>query len=366
MDGSLPFYLSPLRATLKLMSYTLIDSDEDIQSLLDQWKERGVRQVAMDFEGEFNLHCYGEHLCLIQIFDGEHFFLVDPLAADQEASRRSALELGKPFSPFLDSATNSRLTVEGLRLLLESPQVEKLWFDCASDGELVWKKFGIRLAGVYDLFREAKVLGLVGPGLAGNLAALTERFVKGGAQGQNAMASGEGNRGGLSKKQLQQTNWMRRPLSPPQLEYALEDVAHLFALRERLDQLAVEKKLLSQVQAAMKGVPHVRQEVVAGHTKLPGYKRLKSHQQVYLRHFFEARDTVARQLNRPPFHVLDKHLLVRLAQKAPLAAGQLQAELGGTSRSARLLLPLMVSAMEAAGQEVARMKPRSAGEGGRS
>ena len=130
------------------MSYTLIDSDEDIQSLLSQWKGRGVRQVAMDFEGEFNLHCYGEHLCLIQIFDGEHFFLVDPLAADQEASRRSALELGKPFSPFLDSATNSRLTVEGLRLLLESPQVEKLWFDCASDGELVWKKFGIRLVGV--------------------------------------------------------------------------------------------------------------------------------------------------------------------------------------------------------------------------
>ena len=180
------------------------------------------------------------------------------------------------------------------------------------------------------------------------------------------MASGVGNGGGLSKKQLQQTNWMRRPLSPPQLEYALEDVAHLFALRERLDQLAVEKKLLSQVQAAMKGVPHVRQEVVAGYTKLPGYKRLKSHQQVYLRHFFEARDTVARQLNRPPFHVLDKHLLVRLAQKAPLAAGQLQAELGGTSRPARLLLPLMVAAMEAAGQEVARMKPRSAGEGRRS
>ena len=116
----------------------------------------------------------------------------------------------------------------------------------------------------------------------------------------------------------------------------------------------------------MKGVPHVRQEVVAGYTKLPGYKRLKSHQQVYLRHFFEARDTVARQLNRPPFHVLDKHLLVRLAQKAPLAAGQLQAELGGTSRPARLLLPLMVAAMEAAGQEVARMKPRSAGEGRRS
>lgn len=352
MGWRLLFYLFPRRGTLRPMSYTLIDSDEGIRSLLSQWKERGVQQVAMDFEGEFNLHCYGEHLCLIQIFDGEGFFLVDPLSADQEASRRSARSQGKPFTPFLNSAGNSRLTAEGLRLLLETFQVERLWFDCASDGELVWKKFGIRLAGVYDLFQEAKILGLVGPGLAGNLAALTERFVRGGVQGESAVAAEKGSFGGLSKKRLQQTNWMARPLSPPQLEYALEDVANLFALRQSLDELARSKKLLSQVEAAMKGLPHLRKEVVAGHTKLPGYKRLKASQQIYLRHFFEARDTVARQLNRPPFHVLDKHLLVRLAQKAPLEPGQLQAELGTGSRPARMLLPLMTEAMELAKTEI--------------
>lgn len=344
------------------MNYLLIDSDEQIIKLLEQWKISGTQQVAMDFEGEFNLHCYGEHLCLIQIFDGRNFYLVDPLTADEVASEKNAKDLGKPFVPFANAATGGTVTENGLRLLLESPQIEKIWFDCASDGELVWKKFGIRLTGVYDLFRVAKMLGLVGPGLAGNLAALTERFVKSDSSGERDAALATGSFGGLSKKRLQQTNWMRRPLSPPQLEYALKDVANLFALRNELDAMAREKKLLPQVQAAMKGLPHLGKEMVAGHTKLPGYRRLKSHQQVYLRHFFEARDTVARQLNKPPFHVLDKHLLVRLAQKAPFVAGQLQAELGSRSHPARLLLPLMeeanlaaereVEAMEAAGKEI--------------
>ncbi len=331
------------------MDYTLIDSDEGIQELLDRWRRRGTGLVAMDFEGEFNLHCYGEHLCLVQIFDGERFFLVDTLSADQEASRRSALEQGKPFVEFFVQS-GPGVTEEGLRLLLECRQVEKLWFDCASDGELVWKKFGIRLAGVYDLFREAKVLGLVGPGLAGNLAALTERFV---AAGDGTDSSPDSSRR-LSKKQLQQTNWMNRPLSAPQLEYALEDVANLFALRRALDELAQSENLVPQVAAAMEGLPHLRQEAMPGYTKLPGYRRLSGCQQVYLRHFFEARDTVARQMNRPPFQVLDKHLLVRLAQKAPFAPGQLEAELGTKSRPARLLLPLMEAANLAAQKEIKR------------
>ena len=144
------------------MNYLSIDSDEQIIKLLEQWKINGTQQVAMDFEGEFNLHCYGEHLCLIQIFDGQNFYLIDPLSADELASEKNAKNLGKPFVPFANSSTRNNVTENGLRLLLESPQIEKIWFDCASDGELVWKKFGIRLTRVYDLFKLARVLGLVG------------------------------------------------------------------------------------------------------------------------------------------------------------------------------------------------------------
>ncbi len=349
------------------MNYLSIDSDEQIIKLLEQWKINGTQQVAMDFEGEFNLHCYGEHLCLIQIFDGQNFYLIDPLSADELASEKNAKNLGKPFVPFANSSTRNNVTENGLRLLLESPQIEKIWFDCASDGELVWKKFGIRLTRVYDLFKLARVLGLVGPGLAGNLEALTRRFVEEKKLENQPASCTDGSAAGSGtnlnpkeriseKKRLQQTNWMLRPLTELQLKYALKDVANLFALRKELDAMVKEKKLLPQARAAMRGIPQLRKEAVAGYTKLPGYKRLKVHQQVYLRHFFEARDRVARQLNKPPYQVLDKHLLVRLSQKAPFIAGQLKAELGDKSRGARLLLPLMEEANLVAQKEVGAME----------
>ena len=334
------------------MNYTLLNSDDEIQALLTRWEQNKIQQIALDFEGEFNLHCYGEHLCLIQIFDGTDFYLVDTLCADQLASRKNAAAAGKPFVDFVKTDTSSQVTVEGLRLLLEAPQIEKLWFDCASDGELVWKQFGIRLNKVYDVFRVAKVLGLVGPGLAGNLAALTERFVVGTEEHQQEGTQQDSQ----SKKRLQQTNWMNRPLSAAQLEYALKDVANLFALRQALDEEARSKKLLSQVRATMKGIPHLSKEKIPGYMKMPGYKRMKVQQQIFLRHFFEARDLVARQLNKPPFQVLDKHLLVQLAQKAPLVRGQLLAELGTKTQAARMLLPLLEEANKAAQDELARLK----------
>ena len=334
------------------MNYTLLNSDDEIQALLTRWEQNNIQQIALDFEGEFNLHCYGEHLCLIQIFDGSDFYLVDTLCADQLASRKNAATAGKPFVDFVKTDTSSQVTVEGLRLLLEAPQIEKLWFDCASDGELVWKQFGIRLNKVYDVFRVAKVLGLVGPGLAGNLAALTERFVTGTAEKQQEQLHQDTQ----SKKRLQQTNWMNRPLSDAQLEYALKDVANLFALRQALDQEARSKKLLSQVRATMKDIPHLNKEKIPGYMKMPGYKRMKVHQQIFLRHFFEARDLVARQLNKPPFQVLDKYLLVQLAQKAPLVRAQLTAELGTKTQAVRMLLPLLEEANKAAQDEIARLK----------
>ena len=106
------------------MNYTLLNSDDEIKNLLARWEQNNIQQIAMDFEGEFNLHCYGEHLCLIQIFDGSDFYLVDTICADQQASRKNAESAGKPFVDFCKVDDSSQVTVEGLRLLLEAPQIE--------------------------------------------------------------------------------------------------------------------------------------------------------------------------------------------------------------------------------------------------
>lgn len=59
------------------------------------------------------------NLCLIQIFDGQNFYLIDPLSADELASEKNAKNLGKPFA---NSSTRNNVTENGLRLLLESPR----------------------------------------------------------------------------------------------------------------------------------------------------------------------------------------------------------------------------------------------------
>ena len=65
----------------------MLDSDARFLDQIAQWKSSGIISVAMDFEGEFNLHIYGEHLCLIQLFDGSSFFLADPFNLSEAVLR---------------------------------------------------------------------------------------------------------------------------------------------------------------------------------------------------------------------------------------------------------------------------------------
>lgn len=82
--------------------YKLIEKDEQLKALVEHWHEEGILTVAMDFEGEFNLHIYGEHLCLVQLFDRKDFYIVDAMKVSGAA----------------------------LKVLLES-DIEKIMFDCS-------------------------------------------------------------------------------------------------------------------------------------------------------------------------------------------------------------------------------------------
>jgi ribonuclease D len=55
-----------------------IDTDQDFRAFRTRLKERGVWEVALDSEGEFNLHVYGERFCLLQLTDGREDVAVDP------------------------------------------------------------------------------------------------------------------------------------------------------------------------------------------------------------------------------------------------------------------------------------------------
>lgn len=253
------------------MEYSLIANDRDLESCLENWNR--LERIAVDFECEFNLHIYGEHLCLIQVFDGERFYIIDP--------------------------RSNGITKESLISFFQSP-VRKVWFDCQSDNSLVFKKYGTAISNILDVRVYALSLGY-----KTNLISLEKEFLGLETDIEPSM-----------KKKLQQTNWVRRPLSDVQIEYVLSDVAHLFELEDVLEKRVEEAGLMKQCLNALssRAKPAVPRP---GWVTLGNWKAMTKAQRSNVKQYYIARDVVAKRFNVPSFNVLDKHLLLSFALSCP-------------------------------------------------
>ena len=117
--------------------YTEILDDAGLKALMAHFSQERPPLVAMDFEGEFNLHCYGEKLCLIQIYDGKNFYLIDPFP----------------------------ITAQLLGEFLTMKNMVWLFFSGDSDASLVYKQYGVRMRSIYDVQHLVEVLDLPKKGL---------------------------------------------------------------------------------------------------------------------------------------------------------------------------------------------------------
>jgi ribonuclease D len=291
-----------------MFKYTLIDNDEKFRDIIKNWKENNMLSIAMDFEGEFNLHVYGEHLCLIQLFDTKQYYLADPF------------ELSK----------------EMLKEFFEDTEIEKIMFSCDSDSALIRKQYNIQLKNVYDVRIPAMELEFMG-----NYTALVKRNLD-----ITIETSG-------SKKKNQMTNWLKRPLKEEQIQYALLDVAYLHQLKESLIAEAEEAGLSKAVNSKMKMAGVQKGPDKPGWAKLGNYKRMSRNEKVYLKHFFIARDIIARKENVPAARILDKRKLVTMAKDVPSTDRELKYIIHHRDyRIERQLYPLMKKAMEDSAREL--------------
>lgn len=259
------------------MDYTFISKASELNALVLRWKEQGIESVAMDFEEESNLHCYGEHVCIIQLYDKRDYYILDALALAKTGEGLAAM---KSF--------------------LEGP-VEKVMFACQSDAALARKALGIQMRDVYDV----RVLALA-LGFNGNLTGLIERNL-----GISVESTSQ-------KKKYQTANWMRRPIPKEQIEYALSDVRYLFELKESLV-AEIDQKLKP---AERKKVAHdlstcaeQKNPERPGWEKICNFKLLSRTEKVYIRYFFLARDGLARKADVPATRILPKQLIVQMAKK---------------------------------------------------
>jgi ribonuclease D len=136
------------------------------------------------------------------------------------------------------------------------------------------------------------------------------------------------------------SDWLRRPLSPSQLEYAADDVRHLFEMHDILDGMLdkldrrawlaedATRTLLNAENEAPERWPHL---------SLRSAQFLDRESQRRLVRLLRWRDTYARDNDRPRNWVLDNELAVALARKPPADRQALQDQLDAHPKAPRKL-----------------------------
>ena len=253
------------------MEYLQLSNAKEIDEYTEELKKSGRTIIALDFEGEFNLHVYGEKLCLVQIYDTRDAVIIDPLAADIKAVGR----------------------------LLEDEKILKIMWDAQSDMSLVVNGYSMTIKSVLDLRPAADLLELTKKDYSSVISELL------------------GIENKIDKSRFQKYNWLNRPIEAESVEYAINDVLHLHALKDAvLSRLYESGKLDEFIRLNMiiQNRDYLRKPGQR-HKKMKGYRYLDSSEQHLLKNLFELRDGFAKNLNWPPHRVIPNPDLLNLSKR---------------------------------------------------
>jgi ribonuclease D len=136
------------------------------------------------------------------------------------------------------------------------------------------------------------------------------------------------------------SDWLRRPLSPSQLEYAADDVRHLAAMHDALDgMLAQLNRREWLVEDAIRTIVNAENEGPERwpHLSMRSAQFLDTEAQRRLIRLLRWRDAYARDNDRPRGWILDNELAVALARTPPPDRDALQAQLDAHPKAPRKL-----------------------------
>lgn len=247
-----------------MAEFRLVETAAQLKSCIENL--RHFSAIGLDLEFDRDRFAYGFTLCLIQLSDGKHTWLIDPIS-------------------FGD--------LEPLYRFLEEPIPVKIMHAPGEDLTLLQQK-GCVVKNIFDTERSARLLDF-------------EHFSLG-----NLLLYALGVQ--IDKSQ-QKTDWVKRPLHAEQLAYAARDVVYLPELYAYLAHAAEEKGIAD----------FVREENAAWDLFTPEVRREgwfvnkddeKKYPPYYL-HIYNAlmglRDKQARQMNKPGYMVVAKEVLADLA-----------------------------------------------------
>ena len=243
-------------------------------------------------------------LALVQLAIGDEILLIDPLVPGM---------------------------CEPLAALLGDPAVLKVMHSASEDLVAFKRACGVVPAPLFDTQVAAALAG-IGGGM-GYQRLVQERLGV-------ALPKGE-----------TRSDWLRRPLSPSQLEYAADDVHYLDALytdlAARLDALH-RRDWLDEDTARMRAAASETGNERWPHLSLRSAQFLDAAGQRRLLRLLRWRDAYARDHDRPRNWILDNELATSLARNPPIDRAGLQRELDAQPKAPRSLGDAIWQALQTA------------------
>ncbi len=156
------------------------------------------------------------------------------------------------------------------------------------------------------------------------------------------------------------TDWRKRPLTPGQLEYALQDVIHLphlhEFLRDKLEQHGRASWLQQETELWMADV--IATETRERWRRVSGLAKLPSHSQVVAQELWRWREEEAQQRDIHPKRVLRDDLLVELARRGKTNTAQMREIRGMQRRDLEVHLPAIAERIKVAKGKKPERQPR--------
>ena len=250
--------------------YSYIDSDRALAELCA--KLESVSHCAIDTEFVRESTYYAE-LALVQVGSGDLFACIDPLAIDD-------------FSPFVE--------------LLANPALVKVFHSSSQDLEILYQRFDVVPAPVFDTQLAAAVLGY---NHQISYADLVQQLC-----------------GVALEKKHTRANWKKRPLSEDELDYAMDDVRYLLPAFEQLQEQMQNSSRASWLDRDLRELTRpekYRVDMTQLWKRLKGVQKLKGDKLQIASDLCRWREQQAQQRNRPRRWILKDDTIIELARHKP-------------------------------------------------
>ena len=230
-----------------------IDSDSKLENLIEEISSEKIIGIDTEFDWR---NTYYPKLCLIQISTIKKIFLID------------CLSLSSLFK---------------LKSILENKDIVKIFHAVRSDVTVLSCSGNLKVVNCFDIQVAEKFLSKDD---LKSYAKIVSKYI------------------GLKiNKSETNSNWMRRPFTNNQINYAANDVRFLIKIYKK------QKKILEKKKAYFTVKDLTKREVSLGSQKLyiPRLKKLKSSKKIE-RDLFMWRENIAMEKNVPPSYIFkDKY-----------------------------------------------------------